>query len=106
MKHHEIDADLRPRTVTLHFPQQHEEGVGTDFGFECPHSKGKVVQSCDDCGASMTMQFAQGAPESPIDVLTVSYRVVYELQIGVRLGNKQHKCDPQRNPACRAARKA
>ena len=101
--HHEIDADLKPLTITLHFPQEHEGGLTSEYGFTCPHNKKEIVQSCDDCGAKMDSSFVQVGEESPHHFLNQLWRLTYDFQVGIRLGNKDHKCDPLRNPSCKAA---
>ena len=100
--HHEIDANLKPITVTLYPPEIHDGEAESDWGFTCPHSD-DLVQSCDECGANMTSSFVQVGTESPHHFLNQLWRLTYDFQVGIRLGNKDHKCDPLRNPSCKAA---
>ena len=105
--HHEIEFEpkLKPLTVTIYPPEFHvdENKVASDWGFTCPCDK-KLKQSCDHCGASMTVAFNTAAPESPQHLLHSFFRWTYEVQLGVLLPNQQHKCHPD-NPSCQAARR-
>lgn len=100
--HHEIQADLKPLAIVLHFPQEHEDGVTDEYGFTCPHSKKQIVQSCDECGAKMDASFTQAGEESPVHFLHVLYRLTYDFKVAIVMGNPEHKCDTRR-PDCKAA---
>lgn len=100
--HHNFEANLQPRQIVIYPPEEHEDGLSTEWGFTCEHHKERV-QQCEDCGASMTMAFSQAGPEGSQHELHLWYRLVYEFQVGIRVPNRDHKCDPMRNPSCREA---